>query len=101
VAEIRRLADEFLATQRPLHVLPNNAGVFMLRREETVDGLETTFAVNHLASFLLTNLLLDRIVASAPARIVNVASAAHAQSGGPLDFGGLQSRRGFLQPMKV
>jgi len=100
-AEIRRLADEFLATQRPLHVLLNNAGVFMLRREETVDGLETTFAVNHLGYFLLTNRLLDRIVASAPARIVNVAAAAHAQSGGPLDFDDLQSRLGFYSPMKV
>src|SRR5262245_32512697 len=53
-AHIRRLAREYLATNRPLHVLLNNAGVMMLRREETTDGIETTFAVNHLAYFLLT-----------------------------------------------
>jgi NAD(P)-dependent dehydrogenase (short-subunit alcohol dehydrogenase family) len=74
---IRQLAREFLATDRPLHVLVNNAGVVNLRRELTVDGIETVFAVNHLAYFLLTLLLLDRLKASAPARIVNVASDAH------------------------
>jgi retinol dehydrogenase-12 len=94
-AEIRRAAGEFLATGRPLHVLLNNAGVLLLRREETVDGIERTFAVNHLGYFLLTNLLLDRIRESAPARIVNVASAAHASAGGPLDFGDLESRRRY------
>jgi len=85
-ADIRRVAAEFLDSGRPLHILLNNAGVFMLQREETVDGLETTFAVNHLGYFLLTNLLLDRLLESAPARIVNVASGAHAYSGGRLDF---------------
>jgi retinol dehydrogenase 12 len=74
---IRELAREFLATDSPLHVLVNNAGVVNLRRELTVDGVETVFAVNHLAYFLLTLLLLDRLKASAPARIVNVASDAH------------------------
>jgi NAD(P)-dependent dehydrogenase (short-subunit alcohol dehydrogenase family) len=99
-AEIRRLAEAYLASGRPLHVLLNNAGVFMLRREETVDGHETTFAVNHLGYFLLTNLLLDRIRESAPARIVNVASAAHASAGGPLDFDDLDSRERY-RPMQV
>ncbi len=94
-AQIRRLAAEFLASGRPLHVLLNNAGVFLLRREETEDGIETTFAVNHLAYFLLTHLLLDRLRESAPARVVNVASDAHAQSGGPLDFEDLESRRSY------
>jgi NAD(P)-dependent dehydrogenase (short-subunit alcohol dehydrogenase family) len=74
---IRQLARDYLATDRPLHVLLNNAGVVNVRRTLTADGIETVFAVNHLASFLLTNLLLDRLTASAPARIVNVASDAH------------------------
>jgi NAD(P)-dependent dehydrogenase (short-subunit alcohol dehydrogenase family) len=97
---VRRLAAEFLATGRPLHILLNNAGVVMLRREETVDGFETTFAVNHLSYFLLTNLLLERIRTSAPARIVNVASDAHVYSGGALDFDDLQSTKGYAS-MKV
>jgi NAD(P)-dependent dehydrogenase (short-subunit alcohol dehydrogenase family) len=74
---IRQLAESFLQKYTQLHVLINNAGVFMLTRRETVDGLETTFAVNQLAPFLLTNLLLDVLKASAPARIVNVSSDAH------------------------
>ena len=74
---IRQLAESFLQKYTQLHVLINNAGVFMLTRRETVDGLETTFAVNQLAPFLLTNLLLDVLKASAPARIVNVSSDSH------------------------
>ncbi len=74
---VRQLAAEFLATQQPLHVLVNNAGLVNTRRELTADGIEAVFAVNHLAYFLLTQLLLDRLKASAPARIVNVASDAH------------------------
>ena len=92
--EIRRVAAEFLATGAPLHILLNNAGVMFTERTETVDGIETTFAVNHLAYFLLTNLLLDRIVASAPARIVNVASDAH-RLGGALDFDDLGASRRY------
>lgn len=94
-ADIRRVAAEFLASGRPLHVLFNNAGIVMLNREETGDGFETTFAVNHLGYFLLTNLLLDRLRESAPARIVCTASGAHAYSGGRLDFDDLQSRKGY------
>jgi retinol dehydrogenase 12 len=94
-ADIRRVAGEFLAGGRPLHVLFNNAGVVMLNREENADGFETTFAVNHLGYFLLTNLLLDRMRESAPARIVCTASGAHAYSGGRLDFDDLQSRKGY------
>jgi NAD(P)-dependent dehydrogenase (short-subunit alcohol dehydrogenase family) len=93
--QVRRLAAEFVAAGRPLHVLLNNAGVVNLRREETGDGIETTFAVNHLAYFLLTELLLDRLRETAPARIVNVASDAHAQAGGRLDFDDLQSTRKY------
>lgn len=76
-AEIRRVAGEILARYPRIHVLLNNAGVMNLTRRTTVDGIEETFAVNHLAYFLLTLLLLDRLKASAPARIVNVASDAH------------------------
>ncbi len=74
---IRQLAQEFRSKCERLDVLINNAGVFMLRRFLTVDGIERTFAVNHLAPFLLTNLLLDLLKKSAPSRIVNVASATH------------------------
>ena len=92
--EIRRAAAEFLATGEPLHLLLNNAGVVLTERSETVDGIETTFAVNHLAYFLLTNLLLARIVSSAPARIVNIASDAH-RLGGALDFDDLGASRRY------
>jgi NAD(P)-dependent dehydrogenase (short-subunit alcohol dehydrogenase family) len=76
-AAIRKVAGEILARCPELHVLVNNAGVAELRRQETIDGIESTWAVNHLGYFLLTRLLLERISASAPARIVNVASDAH------------------------
>ena len=95
---IRALAAEFLATDRPLHVLINNAGVVNLSRKVTVDGLEEVFAVNHLGYFLLTNLLLDRLKASAPARIVNVASDAHKIGG--MNFDDLQAERRY-RTMKV
>jgi NAD(P)-dependent dehydrogenase (short-subunit alcohol dehydrogenase family) len=94
-AAIRQLAKDFLATGRPLHVLLNNAGVINMRREETIDGIEATFAVNHLAYFLLTELLLERLQECAPARIVSVSSDAHAQSGGRLDFDDLESRKRY------
>lgn len=76
-AQVRRAADEILAAYPQIHVLLNNAGVVHLEHSVTPDGIETVFAVNHLAYFLLTQLLLPRLVASAPARIVNVASHAH------------------------
>ncbi len=98
LAEIRRLADALLERCPQIQLLVNNAGVFSLRRTTTIDGFETTFAVNQLAYFLLTRLLLERIVASAPARIVNVASEAHRL--GALDPDDLQSERGF-RPMRV
>jgi NAD(P)-dependent dehydrogenase (short-subunit alcohol dehydrogenase family) len=90
---IRALAREFLATGQPLHVLLNNAGVVNLQRTLTVDGIESTFAVNHLAYFLLTHLLLDRLKASAPARIINVASHAHRFS--CIDFDDLEAARRY------
>ncbi len=75
--QIRALAEAFKRAHTRLDVLVNNAGLYLPRRTETEDGVETTWAVNHLAPFLLTNLLLDVIKASAPARIVNVSSNAH------------------------
>jgi retinol dehydrogenase 12 len=74
---VRGLAEEVLRKTPKLDVLINNAGAVNAIRTVTADGFETTFGVNHLAPFYLTNLLLDRIKASAPARIVNVASEAH------------------------
>jgi NAD(P)-dependent dehydrogenase (short-subunit alcohol dehydrogenase family) len=76
-AEIRRLAAEFPARYPRLDVLVNNAGGMFLTRQESVDGIELTLALNHLAYFLLTNLLLDRLKSSAPARVVSVSSDAH------------------------
>jgi retinol dehydrogenase-12 len=76
-SEVRRAAAEIRAAYPRIHVLLNNAGVVQLQYSETADGIETVFAVNHLAYFLLTMLLLDRLRESAPARIVNVASHAH------------------------
>jgi NAD(P)-dependent dehydrogenase (short-subunit alcohol dehydrogenase family) len=92
-AEVRRLAAQLLERYARIHVLVNNAGIVNLRRELTADGLEATFAVNHLAYFQLTLLLLERLRASAPARIVNVASDAHRF--GALDFADLQNERGY------
>ena len=77
LAEVRRLADEILAGHDRLDVLVNNAGLVSPQYRLSADGYELTFAVNHLAPFLLTTLLLDRLKASAPARIVTVASEAH------------------------
>ena len=87
LAEVRRLAEEFLSSQDRLDVLVNNAGLVSPRYRSSIDGFELTFAVNHLAPFLLTNLLLARIEASAPARIINVASEAHRRN--RIDIGNL------------
>ena len=93
LTEIRRLAAEVVETCPRLHVLVNNAGIVNLRRTTSIDGFETMFAVNHLAYFLLTNLLLERLIASAPARVVNVASEAHRF--GTLEIDDLQSERSY------
>jgi NAD(P)-dependent dehydrogenase (short-subunit alcohol dehydrogenase family) len=91
--EVRRLAGEFKSKYAQLHVLLNNAGAMFWSRQVTVDGYEMTFALNHLAYFLLTYLLLDTLKASAPARIINVSSAAHQR--GKIDFEDLQSERHY------
>jgi NAD(P)-dependent dehydrogenase (short-subunit alcohol dehydrogenase family) len=77
LAEVRRLAGDILAAHDRIDVFVNNAGLFSPKYRVSADGFELTFAVNHLAPFLLTNLLIDRLRASAPARIVTVASEAH------------------------
>ncbi|MFY9609883.1 MAG: SDR family oxidoreductase [Blastocatellia bacterium] len=92
-ADIRRFAAEFINTHDRLDVLINNAGVVVRQRSLTEDGIETTFAVNHLGYFLLTNLLLDLLKHSAPSRIVNVSSAAHVY--GKIDFDDLQGEKKY------
>ena len=92
---IRHLAQEFKATHDRLHVLINNAGVELRERVETADGLETTFATNHLAPFLLTNLLLPVLMASAPARVVTVSSGVQAM--GKVDFEDLQGTKSYSE----
>jgi retinol dehydrogenase 12 len=87
-ASVRRCAAEFLAKDLPLHILVNNAGLAG-QRGLTTSGFELAFGVNHLGHFLLTNLLLERLRASAPARIVTVASRAHTRSSG-LDWAACQ-----------
>jgi NAD(P)-dependent dehydrogenase (short-subunit alcohol dehydrogenase family) len=96
---IRQLVENFQHHYTQLHVLINNAGAaFPGQRRETVDGLEMTFAVNYLAPFLLTNLLLDVLKASAPARIVNVSSAA--QASGYIQMDDLQAEK-LYRPMRT
>jgi retinol dehydrogenase-14 len=92
-AGVRRLARQVPGAYPRLDVLVNNVGGFWARRHLTADGLEYTFALNHLAPFLLTNLLLDRLTACAPARIVTVSSGAQAL--GKIDFGDLQGERAY------
>jgi len=91
--EIRRLVEEFRRRYGQLHVLVNNAGVHIQERHLSPDGLEMNLAVNHLASFLLTDLLLDTLRPSAPARIVNVASNSMTKT---IDLDDLQSERSFV-----
>ena len=92
-ADVRRLAEEFQERHGRLDVLVNNAGVVQSQRTETPDGIETQLAINHLTPFLLTNLLLDLLRASAPSRIVTVSSDAHRWA--KLDLDDLQSRKRY------
>jgi NAD(P)-dependent dehydrogenase (short-subunit alcohol dehydrogenase family) len=91
LAGVRRLADELLERCERIDVLVNNAGLIAGRRRLSEDGHELTLAVNHLAPFLLTNLLLDRLRRSAPARVVTTSSVAH--TGGLLDLDDLDGER--------
>jgi NAD(P)-dependent dehydrogenase (short-subunit alcohol dehydrogenase family) len=91
--EVRRLASMLDGTLMRIDVLLNNAGALFWRRSVTGDGLERTFALNHMAYFMLTELLRGRLVASAPARVVSVASEAHRRA--ELDFADLQGERRY------
>jgi retinol dehydrogenase-14 len=92
-SQVRRLADQLLHSLSRIDVLVNNVGGYWNTRHVTADGLERTFALNHLAPFLLTNLLLDRLKQSAPARVVTVSS--NAQAMGRIDFDDLQGERSY------
>lgn len=91
--DVRRMASELLERGAVIDVLVNNAGVYMNEAQSTRDGFEMTFAINHLAPFLLTHLLLPRLRESAAARIVNVSSMAHER--GTIDLAALGSTQGF------
>ncbi len=99
LAQVRQLTDGMHTRFTHLDVLINNAGAFFLRRQETQSGLEMTFAVDHLAPFLLTNLLLDLLYLAPEGRIVNVSSNSHLNA--ELDFSDLQTTRGYGFGMKA
>jgi retinol dehydrogenase-14 len=92
-AEVRQLAEQVLQSLPRIHVLINNAGGYFDTRHVTADGLERTFALNHLAPFLLTNLLLEKLKQSASARVVTVSS--NAQATGHIDFSDLQGEKSY------
>jgi NAD(P)-dependent dehydrogenase (short-subunit alcohol dehydrogenase family) len=92
-AQVRALAEAFKSKYERLHVLVNNAGALFTTYRESVDGIEMTFALNHLAYFLLTNLLLDTLIASAPSRIINVSSNVH--EGSTIAFNDLGHRQQY------
>jgi len=92
-AAIRQLAQDFKERHTNMHVLINNAGIAPIKRSVTVDGHESVFAVNYLAPFLLTNLLLDRLKSSAPARVVNVAGEYHRKA--TIQFDDLMSEQDY------
>ena len=94
--DIRQLVGAFRERYSNLHVLVNNAGAAFGKRQESIDGLEMTFALNHLGYFLLTNLLLETMKASIPARIINVASEVHAWRK-QVDFADLQSKQRYSE----
>jgi len=98
ISEMKRVAQEISAAQPRIDVLINNAGAMFGSRQLTEDNLERTFAINHMAYFVITQGLRERLLASAPARIVNTASAAH--QGAKLDFDDLQAAHGF-SPMRA
>jgi len=92
-AQVRSVAERFLARHDRLDLLVNNAGAVFTDRVETADGIEQTWALNHLAYFLLTHLLLDTLKSSAPSRIVSTASDAH--RGGSMDFDDLEYAKSY------
>ncbi|MGZ5989356.1 MAG: SDR family oxidoreductase [Rhizomicrobium sp.] len=93
IADMKRVATEVANTEPKIDVLVNNAGAVFLSRQTSVDGLEMTFATNHMNYFIVTNILLDRLKATPGARIVSTASEAH--KSGKLDFDDLQSAKSY------
>lgn len=91
--QIRKLAEDFQRDYNRLDVLVNNAGAIFMKRELSVDGIEMTLALNHLSYFLLTHLLLDMLLASKPARVINVSSEGHRST--RLNFSNLQNEHGY------
>jgi len=93
LSNIRNLTEQFKQKYKKLDILINNAGVYSIKRSESIDGYEMTFAVNHLAHFLLTNLLMERLKTSPAARIINVSSMAHEKSN--IDFDDLSCKNNY------
>src|SRR5437763_8912270 len=93
LAEMKRVAAQIADQEQRIDVLINNAGALFARRRLTPDGLEFTFALNHMAYFVVTEGLRERLIASKPARIINTASAAHQDA--ILDFDDLQSKKNY------
>ena len=93
LAEMKRVANEIAQSESKIDVLINNAGAVFLSRKTSIDGLEMTFATNHMAYFVVTHILLDRLKATPGARIVSTASDAH--KSGKLDFSDLQSEKSY------
>ncbi|MEE9116413.1 MAG: SDR family oxidoreductase, partial [Thermoplasmata archaeon] len=91
--EVRNLVEEFKQKHDRLHILINNAALWPTKRIMTSEGLETQFAINHLSHFLLTNLLLDVVKSSAPARIINTSSGLHKRA--KIDFDNLQAEKSY------
>ncbi len=98
-ASIRKLAKEYANAHQRLDVLINNAGVFLANRTRTIDGIEYTFAVNHLAPFLLTNLLIDVIKTTSPSRIITTSSIAH--TGARIEFDDIQFEKRTYSGIKA
>jgi NAD(P)-dependent dehydrogenase (short-subunit alcohol dehydrogenase family) len=94
IADVKQVGAEIAAAEPRIDVLANNAGSMFGFRKITLEGLERTFALNHMSYFVLTHYLRESLVAAAPARVVNTASAAHLR--GPLDFADLQTRDSYF-----
>ncbi|MET0183476.1 MAG: SDR family NAD(P)-dependent oxidoreductase [Caulobacterales bacterium] len=94
LAEMKRVGADIAAHEPRIDILINNAGAVYMKREETIDGLERTFATNHMAYFVITNALIDTLNSTGAARIISTASMAH-RMGGPIDFDDLQSRKTY------
>jgi NAD(P)-dependent dehydrogenase (short-subunit alcohol dehydrogenase family) len=99
IAETKKVAAEIAAAEPHIDVLINNAGALFSERRISVEGLEMTFALNHMSYFTLTKSLLETLKASSPARVVSTASRAHFRA--KFDFDDLQSRKGAYSPMRV